>query len=218
VPILVTIEMISQINSTLHNLVMTKWLTEELFSIRWWGTLGFVIFSYILCFSLLDKTRFVRILLFGSLISVFSVVIDLIGTNFNLWVYRSRLFPITPSIFIYDITALPLYYMLMYQYATSWKSYAAWNIMASAAMGFIFTPLMVTLGVLQLINWNYFYAFLTITFIGFLGKAVTSFIIYIEEKNQSEQRQNLQAPSLLQPAMKPLDEQREKQGDRGNES
>jgi hypothetical protein len=67
-------------------------------------------------------------------------------------------------------------------------------------------------GLLQLINWNYFYAFLTIAFIGFLGKAVTSLILYIEEKYQTAQ-QILQASPLLQPAMKPFDKQNGNQSD-----
>lgn len=107
--------MIIQANSTLHDLMVTKWFTQDLFSIRWWGIIGFLLFSYILCFTLMDKTRLSKTILFGALMSVFSVVVDVVGCNSGLWIYNASIYPMIPSIFIYDITALPMYYMLIYQ-------------------------------------------------------------------------------------------------------
>lgn len=212
---MVTIEMIIQSNSTLHDLMTTKWLTQDLFSVKWWGVIGFIIFSYILGFSLMDKTRLTKTILFGALISVFTVVVDIVGCNSNLWAYTVYIYPMTPSIFIYDITALPVYYMLIYQHAYSWKSYAVWNIGFSAIMGFVFTPLLVTLGLLQFIKWPYFNVFMMLSFIGFLAKAATSLIISFEDQYQANQ-QTSHTSAQLQPAMKPLDEQRENQGDKGD--
>lgn len=215
VSILVSIEMVSQANQTLRDLMMTKWLTEELFSLRWWGLLGFLGFSYILCFKLMDKTRLTETILYGSLVSVFCVVLDVIVSNANLFVYRVNLFPMIPSIFIYDITALPLYYMLIYQHATSWKAYSIWMTLVSAAMGFIFTPLLIKLGYLQYINWSHLKAFLIITFVGFVAKAVMSLILTFEIKYRTNPQDN-QTSVLLQPAMKHLNEQKETQGDKEN--
>lgn len=207
-----TIEMIIQTKSTLHNLVVTKWFTQDLLSIKWWGQIGFVIFSYILCFSLMDKTRLTKTILFGALISVFAVVVDIVGSNFNYWTHTVFILPITPSIFLYDITALPMYYMLIYQHAYSWKSYAVWNIGASAIMGFVFSPLLVILGSIQFSNFSYLDNFLMISFIGFLAKAATSLIFSFEDQYQSLQRTS-QPFARLQPSMKPLDEPKENQDD-----
>jgi hypothetical protein len=182
-----TNEMIIEMNSKLHDLTMTRWLTQDLFSAKWWALLGFIVFSYTLCFWLLDKKRLTITILYGSLISVFSVVIDVAGSSFNLWAYLVTVIPIKPSLFIYDITALPLFFMLIFQRANSWKKYVVWMLGASALMGFIFTPLMVAVGVLKLIDWSYFNAFLTIFVIGIMGKAVTSLIIYINEKYKMKQ-------------------------------
>lgn len=203
---MITVDMINQINYTLHNLMVTKWVTQDLFSVKWWGEIGFIAFSYILCFSLLDKTRLTKTILFGSLISVFSVVIEIIGCNSNLWAYSVPIYPMIPNIFVYDITALPLYYMLIYQRAYSWKSYAAWNIGTSLIMGFVFSPLVVSLGLVQLIQWSHINTFLIIAFVGFLAKAAMSLIISFEEQYQAKQ-QTSQTSVLFQPAMKPLDEE-----------
>ncbi|SFM34978.1 hypothetical protein [Pelosinus propionicus] len=210
-----TIEIIMQTKSMLHNIAVTKWFTQDLLSIKWWGAIGFVIFSYILCFSLMDKTRLTKTVLFGSLISVFAVVVDIIGSNFNYWTHTVFILPMTPSIFLYDITALPMYYMLIYQHAYSWKSYAVWNIGASAIMGFVFSPLLAILGIIRFDNFSNFDNFLMISFIGFLAKAATSLIFSFEDQYQSTQ-QTSQSLARLHPVMKPLDEQRKKQGDTGD--
>jgi hypothetical protein len=207
--------MIIQTKSTLHNLAVTNWFTQDLFSIKWWGIIGFVIFSYILCFSLMDKTRLTKTILFGSLISVFAVVVDIVGSNFNYWTHTVFILPMIPSIFLYDITALPMYYMLIYQHAYSWKSYAVWNIGASAIMGFVFSPLLVLLGIIRFSNFSYLDNFLMISFIGFLAKAATSLIFSFEDQYQSPQRTS-QPLARFQPSMKPLDEPKENQGDTGD--
>jgi hypothetical protein len=121
---MITFEMIRQAKMTLHNLVYIKWIVDDVFSPKWWGFVALIAFSYILCFSLLDKRRFTQILLFGSLITVLTIVFDIFGSNFNLWSYKSRLIPTIPSPVVYDLTIVPLYYMLVYQYSKNWKNFS----------------------------------------------------------------------------------------------
>jgi hypothetical protein len=179
----ITIDDIIKASDTLRKLMQDKWLSQDLFSIRWWGLVSFLVFSYVLCFKLLDKKRFVELLLFGSLMSVFSVVADVFLTSLNLFIYKTSIFPIKPSIFIYDITAMPLYYMVLYQHATDWKKYSIVATLASLFMGYVFTPLLVKLGYLQFIRWSNTKAFLTIIVIGFLTKAVISLILHTQKKS-----------------------------------
>jgi hypothetical protein len=110
----VTLEMIHQARSTLHDLVLTKWVTEDFFSPRWWGMLVFIIFSYVLCLILLDKRRLSKIFLFGSLMTVGMTVYETIGVSFVLWYCATPLLPIVPCNFASDLTIIPLYYMLVY--------------------------------------------------------------------------------------------------------
>ncbi len=60
---MITSDMIAQANATLHELMLAKWLAEEVFSIRWWGIAGFLIFSYVLCFTLMPVRLFLTLLL-----------------------------------------------------------------------------------------------------------------------------------------------------------
>lgn len=84
-------------------------------------------------------------------------------------------------------------------------------------MAFIFTPLMVSLGYLQLLRWPYINVFLMISFIGFLAKAATSLIISLEDQYQAKQH-NSHISARLQPAMKPLDEHIGRKDDKGDNS
>jgi len=124
---MVTSEMIYEAKVTLHNLLLTKWLNQELFSPTWWGVIAFIAFSYILCFSLLDKRRFTQILLFGSLMAVAVYVFDSFGAGFGFWMDETHVLPITPSPFLYALTVIPLYYMLVYQYSPNWKRFLECN-------------------------------------------------------------------------------------------
>lgn len=96
----------------MHNLIVEKWLNQDLLSVQWWGIVAIIIFSYVLAFSLLDKRRFTQILLFGSLMAVSITTYDLVGANLGLWAYKVRLLPLIPGVFLYDYTVIPLYLCL----------------------------------------------------------------------------------------------------------
>lgn len=205
--ILVTPELLYQARIMEHNLSYTYWITEELFSVRWWGQLIFVIFTYTLCFYLIDKKRFTEILLFGALVAVMVGVVDTFAANFVLWSFTVRFFPIAPSVFLYDLTLVPLYYMLVYQYTSSWKQYLIWEAIAAGLMSFFFLPMLAFLKVYQIHNWSYFYNFLVLFFIGIVAWLVVSMVMSIEHR-----RREGHAATLLmtaQPAMKPQSDEKD---------
>lgn len=175
-------DLIIEKNTELHNLVLGHWLSQDLFSVKWWGLLGFILLSYVICFWIMKKERLRSTILFGALVSVFTVIIDIFGCSFILWEYTMYLFPIVPSIFFYDITALPLYYMLIFQYTKTWKAYSLWIIGAAVVLGFGFTPIIEKLGYVRLTNWSYLNASLAFIFIGIFSKAVNELIQFVETK------------------------------------
>lgn len=207
---MITIDMISQANSVLNQMILDRWLSQEFLTIKWWGLLGYLVFSYILCFTLLNKRKLVELLLYGSLVAVFSVVTDVVLSNRNYFLYKTTIFPMIPSIFVYDITALPLYYMLIYQYADSWKKYVVWITIASAVMGFVFNPLLLALDYVEFINWSNIKGFLVVLAVGLMAKAWMSAILYIQEKYQDSPEPTPRF-SQIQPAMKPAQQNSSKQ-------
>lgn len=202
---MVTPEMIYEAKATLHNLVYTKWITQDLFSAKWWGVIAFIVFSYILCFSLLDKRRFTQLLLFGSLMTVSVTVYDTFGANFNLWMYITRVFPIIPSLFLYDLTVIPLYYMLVYQYSRNWRSFVLWNAVAAGVISAVFFPVIAALDIIAFPNWNPLYHFPFTFASGLVARAVVLGVIGIEANRRNIYSKNTSTNPAYQPALKPLD-------------
>jgi hypothetical protein len=175
-------DQIIQEKTVLHKLVMEDWLKNDVFSIRWFVTVGLILLSYFIVFKLLDKRRFIQILFFGSLIAVSMTTLDIFGSEFVHWTYLSRVFPIVPSIFFYDYTIYPLYYMLVYQYSSNWKSFAIWDAVLAGIISFGVYPLLTAFKMVKLHNWNYLYFFLIICVWAFLCRGVVWGIMSIQKK------------------------------------
>jgi len=94
-----------------------------------------------------------------------------------LWSFKVRLIPIIPSVFLVDLTIIPLYYMLVYQYTSTWKAFAVWNAVASGVISLVVFPLMAVANVVQLIHWNYLYFWVIILFVGFLARGVIAAVM-----------------------------------------
>lgn len=128
--------------------------------------IAIIVLSYIVVFLLLDKRRYTELLLFGSLMTVMSLVLSILGSNFDLWSYNIRLLPTTPSPFLYDLTIIPLYYMLVYQYSPDWKRFLLWNAVLAGLISFAFYP---TLQVFDIVSYSngwipaYFFPFIFIS-------------------------------------------------------
>jgi len=206
-----TASMIHQLRLELWNLSYLQWKTQTLFSIQWWSLIALIIFSYVIWWLTVDKRRLTQILLFGALIAVGRVVMDIIGSNVALWSYDIRETPFTPSPFLHDLTLTPLALMAAYQYSHSWKSFFAWTVVATGIITFVFFPLLTTLGFLTYYNWNHVYSFVLIIGIASLSRWVLLGVITME---QNYGYAKYEARTLkFQPAMKPLDKGRSDQED-----
>lgn len=210
---MVDYEMIHQARSTLHNLVLEKWLTEDVFSLRWWSMVGLVAVSYLICFSLFDKKRISVLFLFGSLLTVGASVYETVGVNFVLWFCATPVFPIVPCLFVPYLTVLPVYYMLIFQYTTTWRQFSLWNFIAVSIYAFILLPVFMHYKISEMDNWQPIYHIPFIFFIASLARAVTLFLIKIEQREAKLAKNSSLQPENFQPAMKPLHTQDDQQGE-----
>jgi len=134
----ITNEHLMQTSEYLDKIVMDKWLSEQFLSPVWIGLFLFVIFTYILFFYLADKKRLVEVLLFGSLVAVTFSLYDSIGELIGLWSTFFRMVPLQQNFFMSDLTIIPLYAMLVYQYANSWKMFFIGTVVWAGLIAFIF--------------------------------------------------------------------------------
>jgi hypothetical protein len=124
---MVTDEQIMQVSEHLNNLIVTQWVNQQFLTTTWFFIVFLIIFSYALFFFLADKERIIEILLFGSLVAVMFAIYDSLGQQFGYWASLKSVLPFTPNFFLGDLTLIPLYAMLVYQYTSSWRSYFLWD-------------------------------------------------------------------------------------------
>lgn len=178
---------IIQVKEQLKNLVLQDWLSQDVFSLRWWFLFVILVLGYIVWLKLLDKRRVMEIVLFGALIVVLNTSIDIFAVLYGLWTYQVRLLPIVPSVFPFDFSFIPVIYMLAYQYFTPWKKYIWGGALAAAAFAFIFFPILTHWHIVEQSNWNIVYSFILRYVEAIIARAAIGWIhnIEIKAKNQS---------------------------------
>lgn len=114
------------INIQLHyfHLEQEIWMKEHVFSYQWWFLVLLTIIPWIFWWKIVDKKRVPEIISFGIIISMLSANMDMMGISFQAWHYPIKLHwtfstPTAP----FDISLLPVIYMICYQYGNNWKSF-----------------------------------------------------------------------------------------------
>lgn len=144
----------------LRDISLEHWVHEDLFSFNWWLLLAASILPFFIWWRLVDKTRLFEILTFGLICAIFACFLDVVGVSFLLWGYPDKLFHFIPPLVPADFVVIPVSGMLIYQYFSTWKSYAA----AAAGLGILFAyiiePLFSLLDMFVLIHWKHTYSFI----------------------------------------------------------
>lgn len=146
------------------------WINENLFSFSWWFLLISMVIFWIFWWIILDKSKIIEILLYGSMVAVIVILFDVIGVSWVLWGYPTMLTPLIPPIFAIDIGHIPVIYMALYQYFPSWKSFLTAMIILAFTFSFVLEPIVVWLGIYELNNWNHIYSFPIYILIGVFFK------------------------------------------------
>ena len=176
-----TSDKIHQLRVELWNLSYNQWKTETLFSLKWWSLIALIVIFYAIWLAIVEKRRLSQILLFGSMIAVGRIVMDIVGTDVALWSYEIREIPFFPSPFLHDFTLTPLALMTVYQYCHSWKKFLVWTVVTTGIISFVFFPVLIMLGFLKFYHWNYFYSFVLMVGIASLARWVMLKVLKIEQ-------------------------------------
>lgn len=107
----------------------------------------------------MDRRRIFEIITYGLMVMTLSTLFDAIGVEFDLWEYHYQFVPLLDVFIAYDISVIPVVYMLVYQYFSSWRLFIFSNIFISGLFAFASEPLLKWLGYYQLLEWNYYYSF-----------------------------------------------------------
>lgn len=199
------IDMIHQARLELWGYQLTEW-RMNLFTPRWWVVIASIAAAYAIWWRYADKRRLTQLLLFGSFIAVFRVIMDDAGASGALWVYSVKPLPLGHALFLNDLTVVPLGFMLVYQYCNTWKKFLLWTVIAEALYSFILLPLLVNYDLLRLYGWHYYYTFFIMLAAATVMRAILLKVLEVE-KNYELTHSSPPSALRMQPAMKPLDKE-----------
>lgn len=198
------LEMIAATKNELWSQLYAHWVNSELFSFPWWFSVLFLIASYIIWWKLLDKSRLVELLLFGSLLAVMSAIVDTIADNLLLWQYIVKIFPFTPAFFPFHLTLAPIILMIVYQYTDNWYKYLISTVFAGVVYCFVIAPLFVAIGEVQLLNWNHGYTFITFIARAMIARWILILCKQIQCSYEGQSEYSHRFTPIFQPTAKPL--------------
>ncbi len=179
---MITDEQITQAFQHFNNLLITQWVNQQFLTPIWFFLVIILLFSYALFIYLADRERIIEILLFGSLVAVTFANYDSIGQQFGYWIYYKSIVPFNPSFILGDITLIPLYAMLVYQYTRSWRSFILWNTVWAGLFSFVFYHTVLEyLKVFAYIKpYSVLLDFCLFMFIGLISRAIVVALLKIE--------------------------------------
>lgn len=199
-----TIETIHQLRLQLWNISYADYINQGLLSYQWWGIVALLIISYTIWWKLVDKTRMIEILLFGSFATVMSTLFDLWGISAARWQYNIGLLPFQLAPFPFDYSVVPILLMLSYQYSSNWLTYIINSSLSSAIISFVIGPLFRYYGIMIYFDWNFIYFFLANLAIAAIARIAILLILSIVKSSRIENAVASRYDPIAQPATKLL--------------
>lgn len=144
---------------------------------QWWLLVAFLIVPWIVLIIVIDKKRKLEIISVGMFVAIVTKLLDLVGYNLNFWDYPVQLIPLVPEAFSFDMSMVPVAYMLMYQYLKSWKSYCIGLLCIALMYAFIGEPFCNWIGLVVYIKWKYIYSVLYYILLGITVRAIIRSLI-----------------------------------------
>lgn len=151
---------------------MERFVKHSFLSPQWWLLLSFIIIPWLIWTRVVDKKRKLEIVVVGLLATIITKLLDLVGYNLRFWDYPYQIIPLVPEAFSFDLSMIPVAYMLLYQYFKTWKTYCIGLVCLSIIYSFIGEPLSNLLMLVVYIKWKYYYSTVYYIVLGIFVKAV----------------------------------------------
>ncbi|NJD03181.1 MAG: hypothetical protein FIA99_11465 [Ruminiclostridium sp.] len=161
-----------------------EWMRNDVFHLQWWFLLVLFIISAYFWWKTLDKSRLNEIVLYTSIITIITLILDELGEELTLWDYPYDLFPLFPPLTAIDLASLPMVYSLIYQYFGTWKKFITATIIMAAIFCFILEPLFVLGGIYQMLKWKSYFGFPIYIFMAIGTKVLVNIIYSVSSKSQ----------------------------------
>jgi hypothetical protein len=141
-----------------NNELLQIWVSQIVFSWRWWLGVLLTIFPWIIWVRIRDKKNTIRLLFVGIIVILVTDSLDVIGMSFHLWHYDWTVLPFIPEFIPWDYTMFPVGIMLILQLKPKVNAFIK-TIAFAFLSAFIIEPLFNWLGLYDMVHWKYWYSF-----------------------------------------------------------
>ncbi len=152
-----------QINDELRRLMNTYWENYSSFGDwQFWLVLAVMLVPLVLVYFVVDRKRIFEIFFFGYTVHIVWTYIDIGLAKYNLFIHTYFLTPLFPAALSMTASALPVGYLLVYQYCTNHKkNFYLYALLLSAVFAFGFATIEEYLGLVEMRKgMNQFHIFL----------------------------------------------------------
>lgn len=146
--------MIETVNYKLFHI----WITQIIFSWRWWLAVTLSILPWIVWLKIRDKRDTVRLLFVGLVVMLVTNIMDNIGLSYNLWHYDSIVTPLPNLGLPWDYSLFPVGIMIIIQFCPKINAYIK-SAGFAFVTAFIYEPFFVWIAMYHQTNWKYWYSF-----------------------------------------------------------
>ncbi|MEL7609196.1 MAG: CBO0543 family protein [Bacillota bacterium] len=154
----ILLDEIIKLKIQLRGMFLEHFATHELFSWVWWLLIALIIIPLAVWWRFVDKKRLVEIMMFGLLIGLCAVFLDVLGSEMMLWEYPVHVLPQVALLLPVDFVVLPVIQMGIYQRYSKWKGYIIVSVIAALTQSFVAEPIAAFIGQYKPISWKYIYS------------------------------------------------------------
>jgi hypothetical protein len=154
------LEKVFQLEQEAFRIDQEGWLKHELFTWQWWLLVAFLILPWVLWGRIVNRRKLMAIVQVGLLTCIITVFLDVVGMKYGFWRYPFQLFPLTPRAIAFDMSMVPVAYMIIYQYFTTWRSFSISLIIMAVLFAFIGEPFSIWADLVEYMKWKYLYSFI----------------------------------------------------------
>lgn len=161
---------------------INSWIIQSsIADLRWWLLFVSIFFPWVIWWKAVDRSRLFEILSFGLFWAGMATWLDLLGTTYNMWSYPFKLNDHITTLLPADVSVIPVMYMLLYQYASIWRSYVIGSVLNAVILSFIFEPLFMLLNMFELQTWSHTKSFISFFLLALLTRTIFYFLRSIKD-------------------------------------
>ncbi|QGH36477.1 hypothetical protein GI584_21565 [Gracilibacillus salitolerans] len=166
-------------NEELNSIISSYWSNySDMGTWQFWVVVSLLIFPLFLLYFTVDRKRMFELFFFGYTVHMLWTYVDIILERYGYFVHTYFLTPVLPMALNMTASALPVGFLLIYQYCTNnKKNFYLYTIILSVVFAFGFASLEAHFGLLKFNKgMNQFYVFLIDIVIAFISFWFTKFI------------------------------------------